>query len=56
MQNTNHINIYNQASAIRNITLTQNKHSVKDPGLVTSYDIRPVNRAGLFSKEKIKEK
>jgi len=34
-------------------TTTQNKHKKLEPGLVAFYDIRPGNRAGLFSKEKI---
>ena len=29
------------------------KHKKLKPGLVAFYDIRPRNRAGLFSKEKI---
>jgi len=34
-------------------TATQNEHEKLKPGLVAFYDIRPENRAGLFSKEKI---
>jgi len=34
-------------------TTTQKKTKKLKPGLVSSYDIRPGNRAGLFSKEKI---
>jgi len=33
--------------------VTQNKHKNLKPGLVTLYDIRPGNGAGLFSKEKV---
>jgi len=32
--------------------LTRNKHEKLKPGVVAFYDIRPGNRAGLFSKEK----
>jgi len=32
---------------------TKKKTKKLKPGLVSSYDIRPGNRAGLFSKEKI---
>jgi len=35
-------------------SITRNKLKyVKSPGLVASYDLRPRNRAGLFSKEKV---
>jgi len=35
-------------------TITQNKlKQLKSPGLVTSYDLRPGNGAGLFWKEKV---
>jgi len=37
-------------------TTPQNKHKKLKPGLVAFYDIRPGNRAGLFSKEKISKK
>jgi len=35
-------------------TITKNKlKQLKSPGLVTSYDLRPGNGAGLFWKEKV---
>jgi len=34
-------------------TITQNKLKQLKPGLDASYDLRPGNRAGLLSKEKV---
>jgi len=34
-------------------TTTQNKHTKLKPGLVASYNIRPGNKVGLFSTEKV---
>jgi len=57
IQNTNYTSINNQPIIMQNISLTQNEHKkTKELGLVASYDIRPGHGAGLFSKEKIKEK
>jgi len=45
----------NYASGTQN-TITQNKpKQLKPRGLVTSYNLRAGNGAGLFSKEKVKE-
>jgi len=43
-------------SLIKKCTITQNKHKNLKPGLVAFYEIRPGNRAGLFSKEKTSKK
>jgi len=40
----------------RNITITKNKLRQNKPGLVTSHNIWPEIRVGLFSKEKIKQR
>jgi len=44
----------NQQRQSTECSYTQNKNEKLKPGLFTFYDIRPGNRAGLFSKEKIK--
>jgi len=48
------LNLSQQKHALMNqkkCTTTQNKHKKLKPGLVTFYNIRPGNKAGLFSRK-----